>query len=147
MTIGTVANIEARDPRASARRTTLVVIAYLTVIAVGALLPIVSPSPAAPPAPFVTPARQVALFIQYLVWLVPLLVAMERDPNGRFWKLIFTFVVVAQAYALAFTGDPVLWTLGNLVENVAIGVLLHLLLAFPTGRLHDRFDRAVIGAI
>ena len=146
MTIEAVAKIAPQDPRAAARRTT-VVVAYLTVIAVGALLPIIRPSPAAEPAPFVTPARQVALFVQYLVWLVPLLVAMERDPNGRFWKLIFAYVVFAQAYALAFTGIPLLWTLGALLENVAIGVLLHLLLAFPSGHLRDRLDRAIIGAI
>ena len=147
MTNGAVANIESQDQRASARRTTIVVIAYLSVIAVGALLPIVSPSPAAQPAPFVTPARQVALFVQNLIWLVPLFVAMERDPKGRFWKLIFTYVIIGQVYALKFTGIPLLWTLAALLEDVALGVLFHLLLAFPSGHLRDRFDRAVIGAI
>jgi len=92
MTIqATFAKVDAPGPPRSARRTTLVVLAYLSVIAAGALIPLANVSSATPPAPYVTPARQVALFVQFLVWLVPLLVAMERDPTGRFWKGLAPF--------------------------------------------------------
>ena len=72
---------------------------------------------------------------------------MERDPYGRFWKLVFAYVASAQVYVLTFTDIPLLWTIAGLLENVAIGVLVHLLMAFPSGHLRDRFDRAVIVAI
>ena len=148
MAIEAVANIETQDPRASTQRTTIVVIAYLAMIAVGALLPIISPSPAAQPAPFVTPARQVALFVQNLIWLVPLLVAMERDPERA---VLETHLRVRGPWRRCTPwhspGSRCCGPSAAVFENVALGVLFHLLLAFPSGHLRDRFDRAVIGAI
>ncbi|HEX6867498.1 MAG TPA: histidine kinase [Candidatus Limnocylindrales bacterium] len=136
-----------RSSRLSTRRATVVVASYLVIVSAGTLLPLADFTPEARPQRFITPGHQVALFLQYMLWLVPLIVAMERDPYGRFWKLVFAYVASAQVYALAFTGIPLLWTVAVLLENFAIGVLLHLLLAFPSGRLRGGFDRAVIGAV
>jgi signal transduction histidine kinase len=73
------------------------------------------------------------------------LFAWYRRPDNRVGVLM-----VATAFAWYFvvagnTGSAVLWTLGQSFSNVFVATAIHLLLAFPSGRLETTLDRAVVG--
>jgi signal transduction histidine kinase len=59
-------------------------------------------------------------------------------------------LMVATAFAWYFvvagnTEPPFLWTLGQLFSNLFAATAIHLLLAFPSGRLETALDRVVVG--
>ena len=73
------------------------------------------------------------------------LFAWYRRPDNRVGVLM-----VATAFAWYFvvagnTGSAVVWTLGQLFSNLFVATAIHLLLAFPSGRLETTLDRAVVG--
>ena len=73
------------------------------------------------------------------------LFAWYRRPDNRVGVLM-----VATAFAWYFvvagnTGSAVVWTLGQLLSNLFVATAIHLLLAFPSGRLETTLDRAVVG--
>jgi len=73
------------------------------------------------------------------------LFAWYRRPDNRVGALM-----VATAFAwygvLAGNTEPaLLWTLGNLLSNLFVATAIHLLLAFPSGRLETTVDRALVG--
>ncbi len=71
------------------------------------------------------------------------LFAWYRRPDNRVGALM-----VAAGFAwffaiFAYTDPAPLFTLGFLLSNLYVAVAIHLLLAFPSGRLGSRFDRAL----
>jgi signal transduction histidine kinase len=73
------------------------------------------------------------------------LFAWYRRPDNRVGALM---VLTGFAFYLNVMGgvDPdVLFTLGNLLQNVFVATAIHLVLAFPTGRLETRIDRLIVG--
>ena len=68
----------------------------------------------------------------------------RRPTNGTGFLLVLTGVMVLAA-AAQNTEDPTLLVVGLLAGQLPIVAALHLTLAFPGGRLTDRFDRAVVG--
>lgn len=104
--------------------------------------------------------------------LVPLLATSDFLPDRAFWIVLdlvigagFTAVglfawyrrpdnrvgalMVATAFAWYFviagnTEVAALWTLGQLFSNLFAATAIHLLLAFPSGRLETAFDRVVV---
>src|SRR3954469_4274844 len=71
--------------------------------------------------------------------------AWLRRPDNRTGALM-TIV----GFALALTGFSlldvsVLWAIGAMADTVIISLLIHLLLAFPSGRLETRGARIVAG--
>jgi signal transduction histidine kinase len=119
----------------------LVTVVYLTVVIAAAVYPLVSPLRQYDPIPV---SGQVVRAISGLVWLVTLLVEMRRQPSGRLWKLIFLLAVADRIWTLRFVPDSLVWSLATTFQLVSIPVFFHLLVAFPTGYLRDRFDRAVV---
>jgi signal transduction histidine kinase len=107
------------------------------------------------------------------VGLVPLLATSDFASDRAFWIVLdlaigggFTGVglfawyrrpdnpvgalMVATAFAWYFVvagnvDPPLLWTLGQSFSNLFVATAVHLLLAFPSGRLETRFDRVVVG--
>ena len=74
------------------------------------------------------------------------LFAWGRRPDNRVGLLM---VAVGFAWLVAgsgFSDLPLVFTLGNLLGTVFFAVAIHLLLAFPTGRLQSRAERWVVGA-
>ncbi len=71
-------------------------------------------------------------------------VATVRRPENRTGLLLalvgFTFFLGA----LGESNDPVIFTLGVTLESLAIAVFIHLLLAYPGGRLATRLDRVIV---
>jgi hypothetical protein len=73
------------------------------------------------------------------------LFAWYRRPDNRVGALM-----VATAFAWYFvvagnTEPAVLWTFGQLFSNLFAATAIHLLLAFPSGRLETELDRVVVG--
>jgi signal transduction histidine kinase len=73
------------------------------------------------------------------------LFAWYRRPDNRVGALM-----VATAFAWYFvvagnTESAVLWTVGQLFSNLFAATAIHLLLAFPSGRLETELDRVVVG--
>jgi len=74
------------------------------------------------------------------------LFAWYRRPDTRIGTLM-----VATGFAwfvgnLIFTDPPLLWSVGQLLNNLFAAAAIHLLLAFPSGRLASRFDRILVVA-
>jgi signal transduction histidine kinase len=107
------------------------------------------------------------------VGLVPLLATSDFAQDRAFWIVLdlaigggFTGVglfawyrrpdnpvgalMVATAFAWYFVvagniDPPLLWTLGQSFSNLFVATAIHLLLAFPSGRLETKFDRVLVG--
>ena len=121
----------------------VVAFAYMAIVIAGAVYPLVSPLRDfmfAPP----TALEQTVDAVVATTWLAVLLASMARQPSGRLWKLIFLFLVATEISALEFVPDSLVWSVAQVMNQVAIALFIHLLLAFPSGYLHDRFDRAVV---
>jgi signal transduction histidine kinase len=113
---------------------------YLLVVAVAAVLPLVNTR-----NPFlrVTPEYQAYHVALWLVWLVVLVEALRRQPSGRLAKLIFAYVMAEQIWAFRYIHNSVTYSVFNLLSFLWIPILIHLVLAFPSGRLTTAWDRAL----
>ena len=78
------------------------------------------------------------------VWLAVLLIVFVRQPDGRLWKLIFVWSLASRIYAFSFVPDSLVWSIARPLEILAIAAYVHLAIAYPTGYLRNRFDRAVV---
>ena len=73
--------------------------------------------------------------------------ARGRPGSARFGTLL---VITGAAWfltTLAEASDPWLHALGRTAGWLCEPLLMYLVLAFPTGRLHSRFDRAFVGVV
>jgi signal transduction histidine kinase len=73
------------------------------------------------------------------------LFAWYRRPDNRIGGLM---VATGFAWYLLVAGNTAAslpWTVGNLCSNLFVATAIHLLLAFPSGRLDSTFDRALVG--
>jgi signal transduction histidine kinase len=113
---------------------------YLLVVAAAAVLPLVNTR-----NPFlgVTPEYQAYRVALWLVWLVVLVEALRREPSGRLGKLIFVYVMAEQIWAFGYIHNSVVWSVSNLLASMYIPIFIHLVLAFPSGRLAATWDRAL----
>jgi signal transduction histidine kinase len=84
----------------------------------------------------------------YVLWIPVLAITYRRDPRGRMWKLILLSFVMDCWWVFTFAHNPfaaIGWTIGSITQPLAAAVLLHMVLAFPSGRLPDRTDRWLLG--
>jgi len=82
-----------------------------------------------------------------MLWVLILGITYARDPGGRMWKLLLLSDLAGGTWVLGYFDSPIGWTLAELFGPLSAAILLHLVLAFPTGRLRDRFDRWLIGLV
>lgn len=69
------------------------------------------------------------------------IVAWWRRPSGRLGALLCLCGAALLGSAAGNVANPTLAVVGTVLAQLPIGVLLHLLLAFPSGRLPDRRSR------
>ena len=120
----------------------VVALVSLAIVGAAAMYPLVSPiRDAIPPG---SPLARAAGALTGLAWLATLLVAMARQPRGRLWKLILAYIVIGRLAALEFVPDSLVWSVAVLLEDLWVAVFVHLVLAYPSGYLRDRFDRGVV---
>ena len=75
------------------------------------------------------------------------LVAWRRRPSNRMGALLIFGAYAWMLASLANVEPPVLVAIGTIVATVPIAVVVHLLHAFPSGRLPTRASRVVVAAV
>jgi signal transduction histidine kinase len=73
------------------------------------------------------------------------LFAWYRAPENRVGALMVATAFAWYLSLLERTEPSLLFTLGILFENLFVATAIHLLLAFPSGRLERSFDRVLVG--
>jgi signal transduction histidine kinase len=73
------------------------------------------------------------------------LFAWYRRPDNRVGALMVATGFSWYLVVAGNTSPPLIWTVGNLFNNLFVATAIHLLLAFPSGRLATRVDRALVG--
>jgi signal transduction histidine kinase len=132
-----------RSNRAPVGRMIVVTVVYLAIVIAAAVYPFVSPLGEVWNAPL-QPLEKADDVLVAVLWLAVLLTSLARQPNGRLWKLIFLAMVMFRIGAIEYVPNSLAWTVARIAEQLGVGVFVHLLLAFPTGALRDRFDRVVV---
>jgi signal transduction histidine kinase len=74
------------------------------------------------------------------------LLAWYRQPENRVGALMVATAFAWYVSLMELTDVPLLFTVGAVFENLFVATAIHLLLAFPSGRLETRTDRALVGA-
>jgi signal transduction histidine kinase len=93
-------------------------------------------------------ALDVAVFIGTNVfWVAATLVALADRRTVRFGWLLVAFAVADLAWTLGFIQVHALYFIADAFRGLGAAVIAHLLIAFPSGRLTDRFDRLAVRAI
>jgi signal transduction histidine kinase len=89
-------------------------------------------------------ANQTWFFVVELLWVGAMLVTYRRDPTGPMWKLFLLYQVVGTAGVIWVVPTSLTWLLSQASIGIGSVVFVHLVLAFPSGRLTDRYDRTVV---
>jgi hypothetical protein len=92
-----------------------------------------------------SPVSQTWFFLVELLWVAAMLVTYRRDPGGPMWKLFLLYQVVRTIGVIWVLPTSLTWTLSQLSIGLGSVVFVHLVLAFPSGRLTDRYDRILVG--
>jgi signal transduction histidine kinase len=83
-----------------------------------------------------------------LLWVAAALVTLARQPANPLWKLILLYVLWNRLlWALQWTPYPVVQGLALHFAPLAAVVVVHILVAYPSGHLRTRYDRAVVGMV
>ena len=91
-------------------------------------------------------ATQAWFLVVELLWVVAMLVTYRRAPSGPMWKLFLLYQVVGTIGIIWVLPTSLTWLLSQASIGIGSVVFVHLVLAFPTGRLSDRYDRIVVVA-
>ncbi|MCE7006651.1 histidine kinase [Kibdelosporangium philippinense] len=78
------------------------------------------------------------------LYLIAGLIAHWRQPENRTGLLMVLVGIGWFAEDLQVSIDPLTHTIGLLLRSASTGLLLHLVLAFPTGELRSRIDRVMV---
>ena len=97
-----------------------------------------------PPTPQYVPI-EICIACIGLSFMVAGIAAWQRWPASRL-GLLFTIVgyLYLVPYILVNLANPVAFTIGNLSQPIYAAALIHLGLAWPSGRLRSRFERGVV---
>ena len=91
-----------------------------------------------------SPLTQAWFFVIDLLWVAAMVVTYLRDPEGRMWKLFLVLRLVGVIGVVWILPTSLTWTIGQLVVGFGSIVFIHLVLAFPSGRLGNRYDRILV---
>jgi signal transduction histidine kinase len=92
-----------------------------------------------------SPISQAWFFLVELLWVAAMLVTYRRDQGGPMWKLFLLYQGVGTVGVIWVLPTSLTWTLSQLSIGGGSVVFVHLVLAFPSGRLTDRYDRILVG--
>jgi signal transduction histidine kinase len=93
-----------------------------------------------------SPITQLWFFSVQLLWVVAMLVTYWRAPAGRMWKLFMALQLVDVLGVVWILPTSLTWTLSQLLIGFGSIVFVHLVLAFPSGRLGDKYDRVLVAS-
>jgi signal transduction histidine kinase len=81
-----------------------------------------------------------------IAYVVGGLLAWRRRPESRFGPLMIAAGFVNFLATLSWAGSDLPFTVGQALDLLPPVLFLHVFLAYPSGRLRGRFDRALVGA-
>lgn len=92
-----------------------------------------------------TPATLATYAIGGLLWLTAIAASLARQPANPLWKLMLAYVAIDRlVYALQFVPYPVVQALALTFRPMPMALFVHVLVAYPSGHLRTRFDRALV---
>jgi signal transduction histidine kinase len=94
--------------------------------------------------PFTTPARATAIVTFSSMFVLAGLVAWSRRPGNRFGPLLVAAGFALLLRQLRYSHEPALFTVFFLLGELAYWVVAQAVFSYPTGRLTDRYERALI---
>jgi signal transduction histidine kinase len=77
-------------------------------------------------------------------YLIGGLLAWSRRPDSRLGPLMIVTGLMPALAALQWSSDPVVVSLGHLLDLVPAALFLHVFLAFPSGRLQRRSEQVLV---
>jgi signal transduction histidine kinase len=95
----------------------------------------------------VTPESRVLTVLLNAVWLFATIVVLVRQPDSRLPRLIVLWVAAQHVWVVGYLPvDPraLIDVPVYLLGEMWAAVFVHLVVAFPSGRLADRFDRRLV---
>jgi signal transduction histidine kinase len=93
------------------------------------------------------PGLQAALTVWITIpYIFSGLVAWSRRPDSRFGPLMVAAGFMIFVPTLSWANGAVLFTIGQACDLLPAAILLHVFLAFPTGRLRSPLDRGLVAA-
>ena len=96
------------------------------------------------PEDFTTTARAIASVVTAWAFLLAGLVAWARRPGSRLGPLMLAAGFALLARQLRYSHDELVFTLFYLLGELAYVLVGHVALAYPTGRVTDRLERAFL---
>ena len=130
------------NPRTS--RIVGVVGAYIAIVAVGQLILTLTPYEL---FRTITPLERAVGLAVDATWVMALVILLVRQPTSSLWKLILLWEAAGQLWTLFYLPVEPRWALEiplYLLGDLWAAVFIHLVLAYPSGRMADRFDRRLV---
>jgi signal transduction histidine kinase len=125
------------------RQSLRLALAQLVVVAAALAAVEIALFPADGPAPV---WALVAYALVGLLYVATGVLAWWRRPTGRIGVLLYLCGLALLVSAAGNVPVPAMAAIGTVAAELPIGVMLHLLLAFPSGRLPDPWSRALVAA-
>jgi signal transduction histidine kinase len=122
----------------------LAVLAGLGVVAIEQLVLALTPVPL---FRTITPESRAWLAIVNLAWIAAYAVDMVRHPDGRLWRIMLASIAVNLIWVMSYIpfAQPWLEFLPwFLFGELWVAIFVHLVLAYPSGRLADPFDKRFV---
>lgn len=116
----------------------------VAIIAAGVWLPWHSPWP--DPDPVAT-FEIAGVAIASLLWLASALWFRAKGRTRRLWLVSFAMVPASWVWAIGFTATPLAYSIGDKFWALGVPFAIHMLIAFPNGRLEGRIDRWVVALL
>ncbi|HEU5204930.1 MAG TPA: ATP-binding protein [Candidatus Limnocylindrales bacterium] len=92
-----------------------------------------------------SPTTMAILALDGVIWLLAAVVTLERQPANPLWKLILAYLVWNElVWAMQFVPNSVIQGLAATFAPMAIALYVHVLVAYPSGRVPLRFDRRLV---
>ena len=96
------------------------------------------------PEPFTTQSRALASVAYGWAFLVAGLVAWSRRPGARLGQLMVVAAFLLLARQFRYSHDELAFTLFFLLGEVGFAMVIHVALAYPSGRVTDRLERMLV---
>ena len=116
----------------------------VAIIAAGLWLPWHSPLP--DPDPVAT-FEIAGVAIASLLWLAAALWFRAKGRTRRLWLVLFAMVPASWVWAIGYTATSLTYSIGDAFWGLGVPFAIHMLIAFPNGRLEGRIDRWVVALL
>jgi signal transduction histidine kinase len=139
MTDSAATTLASSAPRPVAGALTICLAAVgLGIIAAGLWLPWHSPLP----EPDLVATLEIGgVAITSLLWLAAALWFRAKGRTRRLWLVLFAMVPASWVWAIGYIATPLAYSIGDTFWALGVPFAIHMLIAFPNGRLEGRLDR------